>query len=51
MIVLHGVLGNKINWKGLCSRDEVILSLTNFIILDSLQKKLLFIGYEKSHVI
>jgi len=23
MIVMHGLLGNKLNWRGLCNRDEV----------------------------
>lgn len=25
MIVMHGLLGNKLNWRGLCSRPEVII--------------------------
>lgn len=23
MIVMHGLLGNKLNWRGLCQRDEI----------------------------
>lgn len=24
MIVMHGLFGNKMNWRGLCNRDEVL---------------------------
>eukprot|EP00347_Sterkiella_histriomuscorum_P019495 403341410 len=31
MIVMHGLLGNKLNWRGLCNRDEVLFQFKIFI--------------------
>lgn len=49
MIVMHGLLGNKLNWRGLCSREEVRKWCLRW--LDLFKKKLLFGGIKKSHVI
>lgn len=41
MIVLHGLLGNKFNLRGICKRPEVITMIFIYV-LDNIEEKLLF---------